>query len=88
MEKYTTYDIEITALDFNRELSDGRKCIEENSSFCQDTCGCCPSYKHYIKDEHGIHYIEEGDKIVLGEHNKKYIIPNELFNLLFKKSSR
>lgn len=87
MKKYTTYDIEITALDFNKELSNGRRCIEENSSFCQDTCGCCPSYKYYITDENGIHYIDEDDKIVVVE-NKKYVVPKELFNLLFKESTR
>ena len=84
MKKYTANNVQIIALDFNKTLSDGRKCVEEYSSFCQDTCGSCPSYKYYIKDENGIHYLEEGDKIVLGENDEKYVLNKELFDLMFK----
>lgn len=91
MKKYTANNVEILAIDFNKKLvnfnknlSDGRKCVEDNSSFCQDTCGGCPSYKHYIKDKNGIHFLEEGDKIVLGENDEKYVLNKELFDLIFK----
>lgn len=60
MKKYTANNIEIIALDFNKKLANGRKCCEKDSSFCQDTCGSCPSYKYYIEDENGIHFLEEG----------------------------
>lgn len=84
MKKYISNNVEITAIDFKRDMADGRRCMEKQEAWCHDTCGCCPSYKYYIEDKKGIHYLNPGDKIVLGDNGEKYVLHQDLFNLIFK----